>query len=59
LQAISEGGDVGLVALNRILGLGVILDAVREIDREGYIESMQNVPSWQRLAAALERFDAG
>ena len=33
--------------------LAKIEAAAREIDREGYVDSMQNVPSWQRLAAAL------
>jgi hypothetical protein len=30
--------------------------AVVEIDEEGYVESMQNVPSWQRLDNALRKF---
>ena len=30
-----------------------VCEAVVEIDDEGYVESMENVPSWQRLADAL------
>lgn len=34
-----------------------VAEAAREIDREGYVDAMANVPSWQRLAAALDKLD--
>lgn len=42
---------------NALPDLLAVVEAAREIDREGYVDAMANVPSWQRLASALAKLD--